>query len=88
MRQCGPATQDGENILLYAETIAREFEIHPRHELAILALTTGLGFPHGSSAGLFVLARLPVLVAHILEQRLDGRILRPRAKFVGLSSLG
>lgn len=88
MHQGRPATRDGENILLYAETIAREFEIHPRHELAILALTAGLGFPRGSSAGLFVLARLPGLVAHILEQRLDGRILRPRAKFLGLSSLG
>jgi citrate synthase len=39
--------------------------------------------PAGSAALLFALGRSAGWVAHVLEQRTKGAVLRPRARYVG-----
>lgn len=55
--------------------------LHARHELVLIALIKAVGLPRQAPAALFVLARTAGWVAHVLEQRATGTLLRPRAKF-------
>lgn len=60
--------------------------LSPRHELAVVTLAVAMGLPKHCGGALFVLARSAGWVAHVLEQRLMGLMLRPRAKFIGVSN--
>lgn len=62
--------------------------IHPRHELAILAVTRAMGLPRQAAGALFVLSRVAGWIAHVQEQRLSGSLLRPRGRFVGATVAG
>ena len=67
------------------ETLARlatEFDAHPSIEVGLVVLCRALALPDRTAAGLFALGRSAGWVAHVLEQRLAGFMIRPRAKFV------
>ncbi|MBI2768015.1 MAG: helix-turn-helix domain-containing protein [Burkholderiales bacterium] len=70
------------HILSLVEQLGTHHGLHPRHELAVIAVCKALKLPAGAPAGLFVLARVSGWVAHILEQRLSNTMIRPRARFV------
>jgi citrate synthase len=72
-----------EAIFAHIDVMWEEAQLRPRHELAVATLTLALGIPRRSAGALFALSRLAGLVAHVLEQRQDGALLRPRAKFMG-----
>lgn len=55
----------------------------PTIDVALVALTLALGARPGTAAGLFALGRCAGWVAHTLEQREAGHLLRPRARYVG-----
>jgi citrate synthase len=57
--------------------------LQPTTDLALVALTDALRLPPGSAAALFALGRSAGWVAHVLEQREAGYLLRPRARYVG-----
>jgi citrate synthase len=52
-------------------------------DAALVALMAAVGAPHGSASFVFVLGRIAGWVAHVLEQREAGFLLRPRARYVG-----
>ncbi|MDB4991635.1 MAG: citrate synthase [Myxococcaceae bacterium] len=54
----------------------------PNFDLGLVALSQALGLPPGAPALLFALGRLPGWVAHALEQRAQGYLLRPRSRYV------
>jgi citrate synthase len=56
---------------------------HPTVDLALVALTRRLGLPDGSALVLFALGRTVGWIAHALEQRASGRLIRPRARYTG-----
>jgi citrate synthase len=53
---------------------------------ALVVLCRALGLPHQAAGGLVALSRSAGCVAHILEQRAQNLIIRPRGKFVPASS--
>jgi citrate synthase len=55
----------------------------PSVDAGSVAITLALGAPPGTSTALFALGRTVGWVAHTLEQRESGALLRPRARFVG-----
>jgi citrate synthase len=55
----------------------------PTVDLGLVALAAALELPAGSAAALFALGRTAGWVAHALEQRAAGYLLRPRALYVG-----
>jgi citrate synthase len=59
-----------------------QFGALPAIELGLVVLSRALQLPNRTACGLFALSRSAGWVAHILEQRLAGFMIRPRAKFV------
>ncbi len=58
----------------------------PNLDVALVYLTRLLGLPDKTASTLFSLARFSGWIAHILEQRVLGTPIRPRAKFVRATS--
>ena len=55
----------------------------PNLDFALVAVARALGLPKGAASALFALGRTAGWVAHALEQREAGHLLRPRAQYVG-----
>jgi citrate synthase len=55
----------------------------PTVDCGLVALSAALGLPPGSAVGLFALGRSAGWIAHAMEQRAAGFMLRPRARYVG-----
>lgn len=55
----------------------------PNSDFALAALELVLGLPDGAALALLAIARTAGWIAHALEQRGDGRMIRPRARYVG-----
>lgn len=55
----------------------------PSIDVALVALRRALRLPEGTAFGLFALGRTIGWIAHALEQRQHGQLIRPRAVYVG-----
>ncbi|HEX3764455.1 MAG TPA: citrate synthase, partial [Kofleriaceae bacterium] len=55
----------------------------PNCDAGLAALTAALGAPPAVGTGLFAVARAAGWLAHALEQRATGHLLRPRARYTG-----
>ena len=55
----------------------------PRVEMGVVALSIAMRLPPHSAGALFSLSRTAGWVAHVMEQRLAGFLIRPRARFIG-----
>ena len=62
------------------ELVARE---RPTIDLGLVALSSALGLPRGAPLAIFACGRVAGWIAHALEQRAAGFILRPRARYTG-----
>ena len=56
----------------------------PSVDVAIAALVAALGAPPHAGSGLFAVARSAGWLAHAIEQRAAGYLLRPRARYTGV----
>ncbi|WP_426756499.1 citrate synthase [Myxococcus sp. Y35] len=54
----------------------------PTVDFGLVMLAGALGLPPGAGAALFAVGRAAGWVAHVLEQREQGHLLRPRARYV------
>lgn len=55
----------------------------PNVDFATVSLRRCLGLPRGSALSLFAIGRATGWIAHALEQQGEGRLIRPRARYVG-----
>jgi len=55
----------------------------PNVDTALVALEQHLTLPEGSALALFAIGRTAGWIAHALEQRADGQLIRPRATYLG-----
>jgi len=55
----------------------------PTLDIGLVALARQLGLPPGSAAALFAIGRTAGWLAHALEQVVQNRLIRPRARYVG-----
>lgn len=68
-----------KTLIAFVEQTQR-LNLHPRHELAVIALTEAMKLPAHIAGPLFVLARTAGWIAHVVEQKASRMELRPRAK--------
>ena len=58
----------------------------PSFDAGMVAFRQAWGLPRGAASALFALGRIAGWIAHAMEQRVAGVILRPRARYVGNKS--
>jgi citrate synthase len=58
-------------------------DAEPNVDAGLAALTAALGVPPAIGTGLFAVSRAAGWLAHALEQRATGHLLRPRARYTG-----
>ncbi len=58
----------------------------PTLDLGLAAVTVALGLPRGAPIVVFAIGRMAGWIAHVVEQRESGQVLRPRARYVGARS--
>jgi citrate synthase len=75
------ATTNRAKILFAIVDAARDLK--PSVDVALAALVAALGLDASVGPGLFALARTAGWLAHALEQRTAGYLLRPRARYIG-----
>ncbi|WP_232293543.1 citrate synthase [Stigmatella aurantiaca] len=65
-----------------AEAMREEGHPPPTVDFGLVALAAALGLPPGAATALFAVGRAAGWVAHVWEQREQGHVLRPRARYV------
>ena len=85
LRLSNSNSRETKNVIRWIDYVQSENGVHARHELAFVLTCRSMGLPPQAPAAIFVLSRVAGWVAHILEQRLSGTMLRPRAKFIANS---
>lgn len=80
-------SRETKNVIGWIDFVQSEKGFHARHELAFVVACRSIGLPPQAPAAIFVLSRVAGWVAHILEQRLSGTMLRPRAKFLANATI-
>ncbi len=56
----------------------------PSLDFALVALRRAIGAPEGGAYAIFAVGRTIGWIAHALEQRAAGSLIRPRASYVGI----
>lgn len=77
-------TKQSERFYRLIDYIAEELRVQPSVEAGVASICFALGLPKQSAVGLFTLGRTAGWVAHVLEQRLAGIMLRPTPRYAGL----
>jgi citrate synthase len=70
-----------KRLLEFLAIAEQRMQLHPRVETGVAAVCMGARLPPKSASALFTIARCAGWVAHVLEQRTAGFLLRPRAKY-------
>ncbi|MEO8839970.1 MAG: citrate/2-methylcitrate synthase [Kofleriaceae bacterium] len=85
----GSSHKRARTLLAIADAVAAEKKprgLYPTVDLGLAALVTSLGLPAAAGSGLFAVARSAGWLAHVLEQRAAGYLLRPRARYTGVAT--
>ncbi|AIO66424.1 citrate/2-methylcitrate synthase [Burkholderia oklahomensis] len=73
-----------DGTLALAEAVQAALGEKPTIDFALAALERTLALPAGAAFTLFAAGRVAGWIAHALEQRADGKLIRPRARYVGV----
>jgi len=84
----GARTQPAKTAFALLEAMKRGGHPAPTLDAGLVTLCHCLGLPPGSAASIFAIGRSAGWVAHALEQRAAGYLLRPRARYVGARNGG
>lgn len=83
-RNYGARTEAAHTALALVNAMSAGGHPLPTLDAGLVTLCQCLALPRGSAATIFAVGRTAGWVAHILEQRAAGFLLRPRARYVGV----
>jgi citrate synthase len=73
----------GDPLFVLVDAVKEAGREPPTLDVGLVALARALALPPGSASALFAMGRIAGWIAHVLEQRTAGYLLRPRARYVG-----
>lgn len=80
-KKVGLPSRQAELACRFTETVRQQLGLHPNIEIGLVLLGLSLGLPARSAGAIWCVARTAGWIAHVLEQRLVGTVLRPRSHF-------
>ncbi|MFM0735908.1 citrate synthase family protein [Paraburkholderia xenovorans] len=83
LADCAPARSPLGEVLALARTVRDTTGAEPTVDFALAAIERVLGLPAGAAFTLFATGRVVGWIAHAMEQTRDGRLIRPRARYIG-----
>jgi citrate synthase len=83
LADCAPARSPLDEVLNLARAVRDTTGAEPTVDFALAAIERVLGLPAGAAFTLFALGRVVGWIAHAMEQTRDGRLIRPRARYIG-----
>jgi citrate synthase len=82
-REINPAGARGKTAIMCVDSACDELGLKPNLPLALAVLCAVIAAPAGAPGALMAVGRAAGWVAHALEQRLAGFLVRPRARYIG-----
>jgi citrate synthase len=82
-QKLAPRSPGVRTLLELASAMASSGREPPSVDLALVAVAEALGAPPGTAAALFAIGRSAGWIAHAMEQREAGFMVRPRARYTG-----
>jgi len=70
-------------LLEIVESVREQLAAEPNLDIGLVAISYALGLPPGSGSTIFAISRTAGWIAHAIEQRTFGGVIRPRAKYIG-----
>ncbi|CAN5759195.1 citrate/2-methylcitrate synthase [soil metagenome] len=70
------------NMIAFLDRLRVEYGLYPGLQAGLVTLVSALGLPPTSAAAIWGISRTAGQIAHVMEQREAGFLLRPRATFV------
>jgi len=80
--QLAPRSSQAQLIYDFIKDAEQRLHLRPSIEVGMVALCAALELPQRSAGALWALGRTAGWIAHVMEQRLAGFVLRPRARYV------
>ena len=85
-KQADPASPATRKALAFLKNAIDQYEAYPGLAVGLVVFCAALGLPRKSASALWAIGRTAGHIAHILEQRADGSVLRPRARYEAKSN--
>jgi citrate synthase len=83
LEDCAPARSPFAAVQALARTVRDTTGTEPTVDFALAAIERVLGLPAAAAFTLFAVGRVVGWIAHAIEQTADGRLIRPRARYIG-----
>jgi len=83
LADCAPARSPLGEVHALARTVRDTTGAEPNVDFALVDIERVLGLPAGAAFTLFAIGRVVGWIAHAMEQTRDGRLIRPRARYIG-----
>ena len=81
-RNLNPESRSAAAASELVDEFASELGLQPSVEVGLVALCQALKMPYRSAGAILTVARSAGWIAHVIEQRLAGMMLRPRARYL------
>jgi citrate synthase len=83
LHSLGSGSRRAKTLLALVDAMRAAGREAPTIDTGLVAVAQALRLPPGSAGAIFAIGRAAGWIAHALEQRRSGNILRPRARYVG-----
>jgi citrate synthase len=83
LADCAPARSPLAGVQRLASAMRDTAGVQPTVDYALAAIERVLALPSGAAFTLFAVGRVAGWIAHAIEQTADGRLIRPRARYIG-----
>lgn len=75
-----------KRLLEIVECVRDQLGLEPNLDVGLAAISYALALPAGAGSTIFAVSRSSGWIAHAIEQRMYGGVIRPRARYIGKSS--
>jgi citrate synthase len=82
-RSINPLPKAARQALWFLDEAREQHEAYPGMAVGLVILCLALGLPRHSAVALWSVSRAAGQIAHVLEQRMQGFVMRPRARYSG-----